>query len=143
MSKNTVVIEPDFGKYSRIEIEPLDKKPKLPRGKEWVAALRSGEYRQGTGGLVRNLKHCCLGVLCEVQGWNNISETRGSGYLSILNPLNEFIGTHGNIPCKSFATFTRQGNVKETYETKLAYLNDDGVSFATIADIIESVFELE
>ncbi len=38
----------------------------------WVAALRSGEYTQGTNSLVANAPgtgqptHCCLGVLCEL-----------------------------------------------------------------------------
>jgi hypothetical protein len=36
---------------------------------KWVAALRSGEYKQGRG-LLRNGagQYCCLGVLCEIQG---------------------------------------------------------------------------
>lgn len=38
---------------------------------KWVAALRSGEYKQTTGQLVHesvrgNLSYCCLGVLCEI-----------------------------------------------------------------------------
>lgn len=35
--------------------------------KRWVAALRSGDYKQGTGAL-RNAdnKFCCLGVLCDL-----------------------------------------------------------------------------
>jgi len=36
--------------------------------KKWVAALRSGEYKQGFEGLSNNGKYCCLGVLCEVLG---------------------------------------------------------------------------
>ena len=34
---------------------------------QWVAALRSGEYRQGTG-VLRDPHHCycCLGVLCDL-----------------------------------------------------------------------------
>jgi hypothetical protein len=36
----------------------------------WVAALRSGRYRQGRGGLrgqdVDGPRYCCLGVLCEL-----------------------------------------------------------------------------
>ena len=34
---------------------------------KWVAALRSGEYKQHRGGLAnrKRTKHCCLGVLCE------------------------------------------------------------------------------
>jgi hypothetical protein len=34
--------------------------------KKWLAALRSGKYKQGSGRLKRGPYHCCLGVLCEV-----------------------------------------------------------------------------
>jgi hypothetical protein len=33
---------------------------------KWVAALRSGEYVQGTAYLESDGKFCCLGVLCRV-----------------------------------------------------------------------------
>lgn len=37
---------------------------------KWVAALRSGEYLQGTGQLLNTYsgasKYCCLGVLCDL-----------------------------------------------------------------------------
>jgi hypothetical protein len=38
---------------------------------EWTQALRSGEYEQGEGALRQDgddgtLKHCCLGVLCDI-----------------------------------------------------------------------------
>lgn len=35
---------------------------------KWVAALRSGEYRQGAGQLYSETRgaYCCLGVLCKV-----------------------------------------------------------------------------
>lgn len=38
---------------------------------QWVAALRSGEYKQGQGGLQSITAdgvatHCCLGVLCDI-----------------------------------------------------------------------------
>jgi hypothetical protein len=36
--------------------------------KKWVAALRSGKYKQGRGVLSQDGKYCCLGVLCEVLG---------------------------------------------------------------------------
>lgn len=38
---------------------------------KWLAALRSGEYKQGRGGLYADVeggRYCCLGVLCDVQG---------------------------------------------------------------------------
>jgi hypothetical protein len=34
----------------------------------WVAALRSGEYEQGTGEFEHKGRYCCLGVLCDVMG---------------------------------------------------------------------------
>lgn len=40
--------------------------------KSWVNALRSAQYVQGQSYLKQNdggvIKHCCLGVLCEVAG---------------------------------------------------------------------------
>ncbi len=48
--------------------------PKLPPSfkKKWVAALRSGKYKQGTGQLktvkVKSTKWCCLGVACDISG---------------------------------------------------------------------------
>lgn len=37
---------------------------------KWIAALRSGEYKQTRGRLLRNWRgedrFCCLGVLCEI-----------------------------------------------------------------------------
>lgn len=42
---------------------PKDMKEK------WVAALRSGEYRQAAGALTKDGGYCCLGVLqCAVDG---------------------------------------------------------------------------
>ena len=53
------------------DITPVKMNPRIK--KKWVAALRSGEYEQGTGQLVRRIegyegeedtyKFCCLGVL--------------------------------------------------------------------------------
>lgn len=37
-----------------------------------VDALRSGEYRQGTGMLLRSDRHCCLGVACDVADKNGL-----------------------------------------------------------------------
>ena len=36
---------------------------------KWVAALRSGKYKQGTGQLrTEDDCYCCLGVLCDISG---------------------------------------------------------------------------
>lgn len=35
---------------------------------KWVAALRSGKFKQGHGVLHSGDKFCCLGVLCDISG---------------------------------------------------------------------------
>lgn len=37
---------------------------------KWVAALRSGEYQQGEGFLLKDDTYCCLGVACRVVGYS-------------------------------------------------------------------------
>lgn len=49
----------------------LDKPTKIKLVQDWIAALRSGEYKKGEGALKtqvddRKPEFCCLGVLCEV-----------------------------------------------------------------------------
>lgn len=40
--------------------------PNKERIRQWLDALRSGNYKQGKGALQRNGEFCCLGVACEV-----------------------------------------------------------------------------
>lgn len=52
----------------------------------WVAALRSGKYKQGSGSLTQITKNgqldCCLGVACKVLGGQNqFGSYRFSPYL--------------------------------------------------------------
>jgi hypothetical protein len=104
----------------------------------WLAALRSGKFKQGKRRLRIGDQHCCLGVLCEIAVEEGIVERvqdsftemyayrgKGSGYeeSSILPfPVAEWAGLGVN---------PRAG------EEVLAALNDRGVTFAAIADIIE------
>ena len=86
---------------------------------KWVDALRSGEYRQGTGWLERGGAYCCLGVLCAIQD----SEWRGywtndSMYTETL-PLN------------------LNADLADRERRDLADMNDRGKSFSEIADYIE------
>lgn len=40
--------------------------------KEWIAALRSGDYRQGRGQLrSEDNSFCCLGVLCNLHAMHH------------------------------------------------------------------------
>lgn len=105
---------------------------------QWLAALRSGEYIQGTGQLSREvegvMQHCCLGVLCRLQRrlvkigsleYDGTSAPASSLVLSTDNPvyfLTNFIARMDDVPCT------------------LADLNDRGATFAELADIIEYAF---
>jgi hypothetical protein len=82
--------------------------------KKWVAALRSGEYKQGIGYLKRNDRYCCLGVAREVLG---LRKSRTHEYLSKQSLQ--------RIGLSSFE------------EDKLSDKNDCGQSFARIADYID------
>lgn len=46
----------------------MNDMPKMNPGvkKKWVAALRSGKYKQTIGNLKTSEGYCCLGVLCDL-----------------------------------------------------------------------------
>src|SRR3974390_3231732 len=95
-----------------------------PEGKaKWVKALRGRKFKQGTGYLYRKDKHCCLGVLCEVN--KEIAEAvyDWKSYRSFL-VINEHDDEH-------------DVGLPFSIQSKLAKMNDDGLSFKAIADYIE------
>lgn len=81
---------------------------------KWLAALRSGDYEQGTGRLAEDGKFCCLGVACEV----------------------------ANIPYIGWESLPDSICMSEKYKISdydcsvLAKLNDGGYSFSEIADYL-------
>ena len=113
---------------------------------QWVAALRSGEYKQNHDGWLRDEEdhYCCLGVLCD------LAEKAG-----VLNRIfSEFSkahlygkeASHGALPDEALEwadvpyLFGGLGRLEPTSTNPnraLAFLNDDGMPFAQIADIIE------
>jgi len=107
---------------------------------KWVAALRSGNYKQGTGYLERNGCHCCLGVLCEISKletgfgidenrMENIYNLNGCGNERIFNTIREWSG----LEYMSGGSVFIDSGIKS-----LANHNDDGRTFLEIADAIEA-----
>jgi hypothetical protein len=105
--------------------------------KKWVAALRSGKYTQGKGFLCTNAignpnekRHCCLGVACELAGMKGkLSEPTKRAYT--------FGRTQQYLPKsvqKLIGCSTRNPTINGM---ALSKLNDNGTSFASIADEIE------
>ena len=84
---------------------------------KWVEALRSGDFKQTTEGYFKHGKSfCCLGVLCVVAGEPPVLEENKSG-----NWL--FVDNEAGLSDVSM---------------RLASMNDDGASFADLADYIET-----
>ena len=106
----------------------------------WVAALRSGKYKQGKRALHPTPDtYCCLGVACDLyqramgESWQNDNSSILSfwGNAQVLPPrVRLWLGL-------TFPTSTYLKEDGRTYES-LANLNDRGVTFNEIADLIES-----
>ena len=116
----------------------MDKETLL---KEWIADLRSGKYQQLTASLGRGRsERCCLGVLCEtyIRLGGSLMVTHSGCGLSL-----EYDGKVNTLPAKVAAAVnlsTESGNffLHSGYPSSLVNLNDMGVTFEQIADIIES-----
>jgi hypothetical protein len=125
---------------------------------KWIAALRSGEYKQTTGVLARmhysspdgsQLHHCCLGVLCEVVGlkreptpWNINIHQYFTGHHeeegwpeAVETTLPDALAKSLGFPQAEHGT-DGDGWLPES-RVSLAQLNDDGSTFDEIADLIE------
>lgn len=94
---------------------------------QWINALRSGDYEQGTGGLCRiteeGAKYCCLGVAFEeANGEDAWTETR-SCWLDLGPNIGE-------------TAYYNPGITYDNIEV-LSRMNDNGSSFLEIADWIE------
>lgn len=135
---------------------------------EWVAALRSGEYRQTKRQLRYGDNFCCLGVLCDLRAkkgkgkWLNTSGPHygGNGGLPFAyDPGDDGVANNACLPMAVWkeAGLRSCGGLIEPYEIEqielkyglhtdrvnrglsadLTYLNDHGLSFHQIADVIE------
>jgi hypothetical protein len=119
---------------------------------EWVEALRSGRFKQGTGKLwvithdQDNEPHepglCCLGVLCylaELEGVTTRQYHRFEGYQFYM-----FGNTADVLPeeVKKWAGLEygdpRIPGIDDDHEDRsLAFINDNGADFDEIADLID------
>lgn len=102
--------------------------------KMWIAALRSGAYKQGTQWLRNGNEFCCLGVACDLY---NKTHKRG---LDIRKEGGEyyFDGSADYLPNKVQKWLGMSTASGEFGSDALVEMNDRGKSFAEIADLIES-----
>jgi hypothetical protein len=112
-------------------------KPNKKNIRKWVAALRSGKFKQGQGALKKtDDTYCCLGVACEISGtingWeeDSFSSTlfpQGFRVMLLPPPVSEWLGIDEADPVL----------LKKKTENTAANLNDYGASFKRIATYIE------
>lgn len=98
----------------------------------WVAALRSGRYPQGMGGLRTRSGFCCLGVLCDLYSptlWQPGPRSAVAVYAATATDWN-----HLQLP----QTVRQWAQLPNGVMGDLATKNDSGVSFAALADWIEA-----
>ena len=98
---------------------------------KWVEALRSEKYKQAIGLLKDGDSFCCLGVLCSVMGadWTSGDPVlvKDDEEFPLKDSMgDELLGDSG----------VRLAGIKE--QMLLAEMNDNGKSFAEIADYIEA-----
>lgn len=105
--------------------------------KEWVAALRSGEYPQARNQLQTVKGYCCLGVACEVARKHGIEVvesifTIDGKIVKMLTGLDLALQPH---VCEAFGL--GDCGYIPNHGTALTVINDDGTPFSAIADLIE------
>jgi len=101
--------------------------------KKWVEALRSGEYEQTTENLQDHRGYCCLGVACDLyekSTGNTLVNTDGVIFGAVLSEDEGLIKVQEWIGLK-YEDGSYLGD-------SLTDLNDQGLDFIGIADIIES-----
>jgi hypothetical protein len=113
--------------------------------KKWVEALRSGKYQQGRHALAFGGKYCCLGVLCEVaiesglelpSGHSNRGRTYGEE--RNISTLPEEVSTWAFLKGSPAVGGQAMVSTPAGGFQYLTILNDRGVSFDEIADMIEA-----
>lgn len=113
---------------------------------DWIAALRSGKYKQGRN-LLRTFENdtfCCLGVLCDIHDDGAWEYGGWRGYKAFPPPDLSGLKNVAGLFDISQSEWADLGLPPEEYEddTSLAVLNDKyEFSFEQIADVIEKFKE--
>lgn len=111
---------------------------------QWVAALKSGEFKQGEGALRRTdgdgVSFCCLGVLCELYRKENGGEwqPRQDGFFEMFEEhewLPNEVAIWAGLDCNGSDT---EVEIEDGEWATLPDLNDgSGWDFPKLADLIE------
>ena len=111
----------------------ITEEMKLPKEfkTDWVNALMSGDYKQGTGVLHLGGFYCCLGVACKMQGYTD-EDMQNAGTIT-----KGFDESHLN---RDFRKIPKAIKGKGGFNKVVGHLtisNDEGSNFEEIATWIE------
>lgn len=107
----------------------------------WLKALRSGRYEQALGELRMvppnddKPKHCCLGVLAEINDLLKADTEAGYERALCLTPTGRLANTSGDgllVP-----SVLKLVGLTKPQQADLAEMNDNGKDFCEIANYIE------
>ena len=108
---------------------------------KWVAALRSGDYEQTKHTLKDKKGFCCLGVLCDLYSpnqWESFSDENNcyNYRFSAVDIIGELLPSG----IMEWSGMKSDDGKRGGYQ-RLSSINDKGVPFENIADIIEEEWE--
>jgi hypothetical protein len=110
--------------------------------KDWISALRSGEYKQGREYLKTSEGNfCCLGVACELSEYYIPSKTEYSTCFAYEIEGAPRINYRSLSPYNTLVLKSCLGGSPLNYFESLSSLNDKGHSFEVIANLIEADLE--
>lgn len=96
---------------------------------QWLAALRSGDYQQGTSLLHYEDRFCCLGVLCDLYAKDTGNAWDSEAFGSVCN----MYGQDGTLPLQ----VQEWAGLEYSNPMDLAGRNDSGATFEELAELIE------
>lgn len=102
----------------------------------WLEALRSGDYRRAEGKLHRTAngeEYCCLGVLCDLA----VKAGLPVEVEPALRAYMRYDGFPDTLPESVMEWAGLMDSSPDTPHGELVALNDDGMSFDDIANVIE------
>ena len=122
--------------------------------KDWIDALRSGEFKQCTGAMAKRdpeagtTSYCCLGVLATIAGVGvRVDAAAPVGHAMLFNFAGEFIAS-GIIPEAyqniivsdlDLSTLMTWGEGDDDLMRILTTKNDNGATFEDIATYLEEL----
>jgi hypothetical protein len=124
-----------------MDTNPLGKLDPAFKAK-WVAALRSGDYQQGTGNLDYMGKFCCLGVACRLTDIPTRSSSDAPLAMTSADYLHKVETWWQSLP-EDVNRVINPAVYVEGVPRRLSELNDGtpfhpSRTFAEIADLIEA-----